>query len=137
MAGSDAFENQKLDVRGEFPTTLKVLYISGHFSKIPDDEDFYHGINQNILNASRYALIAAKKGWAPFTPHKNTAGFQHVKDIPYEFWMEVCLTFVRKSDAILMLPDWQSSPGATKEHELARNLGIPIYYAENGIPAVT
>jgi hypothetical protein len=117
---------------------LKILYISGKFSKIPDgDDDHHHGIDQNILDASRYALRAAKYGWAPFTPHKNTAGFQHVKEIPYTFWMDVCLTFVERSDAILMLPGWESSPGATREHDLACELGIPIYYAENGVPAVT
>jgi len=113
---------------------MKILYISGPFSRIPSGFDEYHGIEENILTASRYTLLAARKGWAPFCPHKNTAGFQHVKDINYEFWMEVCLTFVRKSDAILMLPRWEKSQGAVLEHDTALLLGIPIYYGVNGVP---
>ncbi|MFA5247883.1 MAG: DUF4406 domain-containing protein [Patescibacteria group bacterium] len=86
---------------------MKTLYISGPFSLIPDGYDELHGTEINIIEASRYALAAVYKGWAPFTPHKNTSGFQHVVDIGYDTWMNICLAFVEKCDAILLLPGWE------------------------------
>ena len=112
--------------------TMKVLYISGPFGNIPDGYDLDHGIRHNINEASRYALMAARKGWAPFTPHKNTADFQHVRDLQYPFWMEVCLEFLERSDAILMIPGWERSGGAVRELERAAKVGIPIYFYEKG-----
>jgi hypothetical protein len=113
---------------------MKILYISGPFGTKVDERDDYHSIDRNILTASEYSLAAARKGWAPFTPHKNTGGFQHVKDVSMEFWMEVCLEFVRRSDAILMLPRWEKSEGAIREKQIAIVHGIPVYYAQDGIP---
>jgi hypothetical protein len=114
---------------------MKILYISGPFGKVPEGYDLLHGIQHNINEASRYALMAARAGWAPFTPHKNTADFQHITDIPNETWMEICLAFVQKSDAILMIPGWKDSPGAIREHNLALMSKIPIYYYEKtGMP---
>ena len=79
--------------------------------------------------------MAARKGWAPFTPHKNTADFQHIRDIQYPFWMEICLEFVERSDAILMIPGWEKSAGAARELDRALKVGIPVYfYDKEGIP---
>lgn len=110
---------------------MKTLYISGPFSLIPDDYDELHGVDYNILQASRYALSAVYKGWAPFTPHKNTANFQHIVDIDYQVWMNICLTFVEKCDAILMMPNWEKSRGAKLEMDLAIALGKPILMPKN------
>ena len=109
---------------------MKIIYISGAFGTKVDDGDDYHFIERNILRASEYALVAARKGWAPFTPHKNTGGFQHTHDIDPEFWMGVCLTFVRKADAILMIPGWEKSKGAIREKQIAVVHGIPVFTPE-------
>jgi len=82
---------------------MKTLYISGPFSLIPEGYDELHGTELNIIEASRYALASVYKGWAPFTPHKNTANFQHITDIDYQVWMNICLAFVERCDAILMM----------------------------------
>lgn len=111
---------------------MKILYISGPFGTVPTGYDQLHGIQHNINEASRYALMAARRGWAPFTPHKNTADFQHVTDIENKQWMDICLEFVRRSDALLMISGWKDSPGSVLEHDLAWMLKIPIYYYDNG-----
>lgn len=108
---------------------MKVLYISGPFSTRAGDSDPYHSFEENIIRASKHALEAAKKGWAPFTPHKNTAGFQHVPEVSSRFWMEVCLEFVRRSDAILFLPGWSVCKGCREEYNLAASLHLPLYFA--------
>ena len=113
---------------------MKVMYISGPFGTKADDRDDYHLIDRNIILASEYALAVSRKGWAPFCPHKNTAGFQHVKDLSPEFWMDVCLEFVTRSDAILMIPGWEKSPGAVREKHIADISGVMVFYAKDGIP---
>ena len=114
--------------------SMPILYISGPFSS----NDNLHGVEQNILTASKYALKAWKKGWAAICPHKNTSGYQHI-DLPYEIWINGDLAFidrldVKKGDALLMLPDWEQSKGAQLEHEFAKQKGLTIYYAKYGIP---
>jgi hypothetical protein len=41
--------------------------------------------------------------------------------------MEHCLIMVRRSTAVIMLPDWQASPGARTERTYAQSLKIPIF----------
>lgn len=110
---------------------MKLLYLSGPFS----NDDYIHGIEQNILNASKIALECWRQGWAVICPHKNTSGFQYVTDIPYERWLEGDTLMLSKCDAILMLPGWQKSNGACTERALAINMNIPVYdYNLDGVP---
>jgi len=109
---------------------MKTIYISGPFSH-PDP---VHGIPRNILAASEAALRCCRAGWAVVCPHKNTADFQHVQDIPYDFWIQMDLELLARSDAALFLPGWVNSPGAGREWKYAQELKIPSFYECNGIP---
>ena len=115
---------------------MSILYISGKYSS----SDNLHGVEQNVLTASKYALEAWEKGWAAICPHKNTQGFQHT-DLPWEVWMAGDLAFIDRmspaeGDALFMLPDWEQSKGALLERAYGENKGLKIYYAENGMPEV-
>ena len=116
--------------------SVPILYVSGPFSST----DNLHGVEQNILTASKYALEAWKKGFAVICPHKNTQGYQHT-DLPYHVWMDGDLAFIdrmtpEKGDALLMLPGWEQSQGATLEHNFAIQKGLKVYYGKDGIPEV-
>lgn len=39
------------------------------------------------------------------------------KDLPYETLMSICFSMIDISDAVVQLPDWKKSDGATREHE--------------------
>jgi len=116
---------------------VPVLYVSGPFSAT----DNIHGVEMNIITASKFALEAWQKGWAVICPHKNTQGYQHTS-IPWSVWMAGDLAFIdrmsrNKGDAMLMLPEWQRSQGAMLEHAYAQDRGLKIYYAEtDGVPEV-
>lgn len=101
---------------------LRLLYVSGPFS----DPDPLHGIERNILLASEAALQGWRQGFATICPHKNTSGFQHVHDVPYETWIEGDLEILRRCDAICMLPGWDHSPGARRELALACELDLEV-----------
>jgi hypothetical protein len=114
-----------------------ILYISGPFSA----KDPIHGIEQNILTASKYALEAWEKGWGVICPHKNTQGFQHT-NLPYDVWIQGDLAIIdrmsrEKGDALFMLPGWQDSQGAVLERNFAFQKGLKIFYCVKegkGIP---
>jgi hypothetical protein len=45
----------------------------------------------------------------------------------YELWLEIDFAWVKKCDALIRLPG--ESSGADREVELARSLGIPVYFS--------
>ena len=116
--------------------TPPILYISGPFNS----EDQLHGIEQNILNASKYSLEAWKLEWAVICPHKNTSGFQHV-NIPFDVWIQGDLAFIDRmnpdnGDSLLMLPNWGLSMGAKIEREFAIEKGLSVYYSLEMLPKI-
>ena len=124
------------DVQNGRLKNTPVLYISGPLSAL----DMIHGVDQNILTASKYALEAWINGWGVICPHKNTSGYQHT-NVSWDVWMSGDLAFIDrldalKGDALFMLPGWEESRGAVLEHEFAKQKGLKIYYAEDGMPRV-
>jgi len=115
--------------------TRPILYISGPFSH----SDTLHGIDENILKASKIALEAWMKGWAALCPHKNTSGFQHCPE-KWETWMDGDVSFIRRmspqeGDAILLIHGWELSKGARIERRVAEEIGLNVYeYDKIGIP---
>jgi len=106
---------------------VKILYIAGPYD---NHEDPLHGTQENITRASRIALEYWRQGWAVICPHKNTAGYHHVRDIPRETWIQGDLKILSRCDAILMFPGWPLSPGAVAERNYALEHGIEVLYYE-------
>lgn len=83
------------------------------------------GLIQNIRAAEDAALQVWGLGAAAMCPHKNTAHFGGAADD--SVWLEGAKAMLLKSDAVLALPEWQKSEGATGEVALASQNDIPVF----------
>ncbi len=104
---------------------MKSIYIAGPYSDTT---------NSNVIaNMERAAKVAAdyyRAGWVVFCPHTMT----HIIDqkfnkdgaIKYDDWMATDIYWLKKCDAIHMLPGWQKSKGASHEYKVAKGLGLEI-----------
>lgn len=101
---------------------VRVVYIAGPF-RGPSAWD----IECNIRAAETLALEVWRAGAAALCPHTNTRFFQNAA--PDEVWLAGDLALLERCDAVLMTPDWQRSSGARAEHDLAKEHGIPVFYA--------
>jgi len=114
---------------------MKVLFVAGPHGALPSGYDELHGVEQNVLNASRVALECWKKGWVVVCPHLNTRYFYRVPGLHDEL-EKGAIELVRRCDAILMMDGWQNSPGAMKEHAEASLRGKRVFfYNRHGIPS--
>jgi hypothetical protein len=102
---------------------VKRIYIAGPYTR-----------GDAALNVRR-ALAAAEtlrtKGWFPFIPHLYH--FWHfVFPHPYDYWMEMDLSWLETCDAILRLPG--KSAGADDEVARAEDLCMPVYRSVCKVP---
>jgi hypothetical protein len=81
------------------------------------------GYLQNVhrFQAAQIALI--RHGFAPFNPAVDLLAGIMAGDMEYEDYFEPNFAWLEKADAVLMLG---SSPGADRECERARELGVPV-----------
>ena len=83
----------------------------------------------NVHKAIEAGDKLAKDGWCPFIPHLTH--FWHlVSPHPWEFWMAIDQEVLKRCDAIYMMRGFEASQGATKEHIMAYELGLEIYYEQ-------
>ncbi len=101
---------------------MKVVFISGPFRA-----ESAWGIEQNIRRAEEAALEVWRQGAAAFCPHTNTRFFQGAASD--DVWLKGDIEIMRRCDALLMLPTWRNSQGAIAEHDLAIELGMPVFYS--------
>ncbi len=83
---------------------------------------------KNVQTAIDAAIALIEFGHNPFTPH--LLHYIHKRwrvDSPSEGkWMELCLEWLSKCDALVRLPG--KSEGADNEVAEAKKLGIPVYF---------
>ena len=100
---------------------MKVIYIAGPF-RGPS----HWAIAENIRNAERLALEVWRMGAVAICPHANPAHFQDAA--PDDVWLRGDLELLTRCDAVLMVPGWTRSQGATAEKRYAEGNGIPVFY---------
>lgn len=105
-------------------SNLKVplVYVAGPYRAKTTYE-----IHCNIHDAREWGASLAELGVYPVIPHSNTAHFDGLADD--EFWLAGTLCLLERCDAVLLMPRWADSKGATAEAEAARFLHKPIFDA--------
>ena len=64
-------------------------------------------------------------GYVVFNPAVLPDGFE------YEDYMDLDLLILSRCDAIFLMRDWKNSPGANREYEEAKHLGLRILTEED------
>lgn len=103
------------------PVILPVVYIAGPY-RAPTPRK----VLANIWQAQEAALAVWKLGGVAICPHSNCYLFDD--EAPNDVWMEGDLELLRRSDALLLVTGWELSEGAKREHQVAVELGLPIFY---------
>lgn len=98
---------------------MKVVYLAG-----PYRNDTEYGVHRNIQQAESLAIEVWRLGAVCLCPQKNTAYFGGA--LPDSVWLDGDLELIRRSDAVLLMPSWESSDGAMREKAFAEQLGLPV-----------
>ena len=99
----------------------KVIYISGQYRN-----KTIGGTFRNIMHARDVAVKLWNENWIVICPHLNSFLMDGL--CPDNVWLEGDIEILHRCDAIYMLKNWQNSKGAMKELELAKELGLEIYF---------
>jgi len=100
---------------------MKVIYIAG-----PYRGKNSWAVEQHIRHAETFALAAAGLGVVALCPHSMNRYFDGTLTDAY--WLEATAVLLLRADALLLIPGWQDSVGATAERDLAAERGIPLLY---------
>lgn len=101
-----------------YPEIKKIIYISAPYSK--------GDVVENVRNACLAGNEILRKGHIPFVPHL-THLWHLITPKDYETWLMIDFALIPRMDAMLRLEG--DSYGADREVNLAKSLGIPIYYS--------
>ena len=91
------------------------LYLAGPMSGVPE---------HNFPLFHRVAAQLRAQGHEVFNPAENKDGGQSK---PRAFYMRLDIPALIAAEAVVVLPGWQRSRGASLEVWLALDLGMPIY----------
>jgi len=100
-----------------------IIYVAGSFRGKNSWE-----IHNNVLKAERAMVKLIGEGYTPICPHKMTENLQGL--YPDQVYLDMCLEFLKVSDAIYVLDNWKQSKGTQVELREAINLGLDIIYEE-------
>jgi len=105
----------------------KRLYIAGAYSSSDVIQVF-----ENMRLGMKVATELFLKGHYPFVPWFDHHFFfmKGDKKITIEMIQEYSLRWLEVSDAMVVLPNWKKSKGTQFEIDMAKALGIPIYYLD-------
>lgn len=100
--------------------TMKI-YISGKIGDLPMDE-------VRVKFAAGAACVVSQ-GHEPVNPLElHDPGSPHPNPSTWKEYMVNDISALLDCQAILMLPDWQDSPGGKVEHGICMALNRPIFY---------
>jgi len=89
----------------------KVVYISGSISLDPNFKEKFRRAAMSVMDAGAKRCL---------NPAELPAGWD------YGEYMDHCMLMVRRSEVLVMLPCWRSSPGAKAEKAFAESLRLTV-----------
>lgn len=109
----------------ERPPEMRVAYIAG-----PLTAHIWFDSVRNVIRAAHVARKYYLMGYAVHCPHLNTAFHWFLRGpMPsYSDYLNGDMAILRRCDAVVMMHNWQKSPGACREWELAKRLNKEILY---------
>lgn len=102
--------------------SMKVVYVAGPFRA-----DTPWLIEKNVRTAEAVCLDLWQNGFVPICPHTQTRFFQN--SAPDQAFVEGTLEMMRRCDAVVVLPGWETSTGTCGEIDEAERLGLPTYFS--------
>ena len=107
----------------------RLIYIGSPYSHHDPDV-----VEENYKKVSRLAARLCSKGHVAFSPityGHTLLGFENMPG-DWEFWRSFCLTFLEKSDELLVykMEGWENSKGLAAEIEYALEKNIPVRWVE-------
>ncbi len=104
---------------------MRTVYISGPYTAPTTEER-----DANVKRANEEAQRWAAAGWAPYCPHTQSWNWENDTDLAYDDFLAIDMEWLKRVDAVCVLPRWQESAGACREVEEAEIMGLPIYYTK-------
>jgi len=99
------------------------VYVAGAYSS-----NHILGVAANIRRGRRFATEIKKAGFADYCPW-NDWEQAVLDDIPMKDFKETGLAWLRKADAVVLVPGWEDSAGTHAEIDEAIKLHIPVFYS--------
>ncbi|GEM_PF-1106446 len=109
---------------------VEILFVAGAYMNKDSNE-----INKNIHLAEQHSIELWNRGYKVFCPHLNTSHFEVKANAEEKAYKEFDMKMLQYCDAVFALPNWQNSTGAKAEIEEAKQLGKPIFYSLDKLPA--
>jgi len=104
---------------------MKRIYIAGPYSS-DNVMDVLHNIREGI----EVSTALFKEGYAVFCPwlDYHFVLMDKERKLTVNDFYEYSIAWLKVSEVMLVIGDWESSKGTLKEIEIAKELGIPILY---------
>lgn len=85
-------------------------------------------VEENIQKATDIAAELWNMGYTVLCPHMNSAGLEKLTTLSNKDFVDRDLEMVERCDAIVMIPGWESSLGAVRELEHARQNDLVVWF---------
>jgi len=105
---------------------MKTIYLAGPITGEPNWKEVFGKAAQDLASIDYIILNPAEIA--------KLVDTQLVLPTYRDYFSTGLLMMVKNADAICMLPNWESSPGARAEHEVARALNMEIFYGVAQVP---
>lgn len=109
---------------------MKRIYIAGPISSGRTGKADILEALENIRSGIDTARQLILRGYVVFCPHLDflLAFMSPFNRMTKEHYQANSLAWVDVSDAVFVLPGWETSGGTKREIERAQELGIPVFY---------